>query len=141
MYKCKHFNIWELVPKQVYHDRGDKAWALLDVNMLMTIDFLRERFGKITINDWYWNGRNQWRGLRTSDSPYYSKYSQHSFGRAFDLIFHETTAEKVRQDIKDNPNLFGYRSITSYEEGTSWLHIDNRNTQRLLTFPAPITHV
>lgn len=105
----------------------------------MTIDALREKYGSITINDWSYGGTNESRGLRTPESKYYSPYSQHSFGRAMDLIFKYTTAEQVRQDILANPNDPAFIYITSFEEGTSWLHIDVRNVERVLTFPAPIT--
>lgn len=136
-YKCVHFDIWELVSKEVYEERGEKAWQLLDVRMLMVIDLLRQKYGKITINDWKWGGKNQSRGLRTPSSKYYRKYSQHTYGRAFDLIFHDITAEEVRQDILKNPESKLYKYITSFEENTSWLHIDTRNCDRILTFPIP----
>ena len=98
---------------------------------------LRNKYGSITINDWSWGGKNHWRGLRTSDSKYYSTYSQHSFGRAFDLIFKDTTAEAVRQDILANPDQWDFRFINSFEEGVSWLHFDVRNCDRVLTYPIP----
>lgn len=138
IYKCKYFKIYELVPKAVYEARGEKAWQLLDENILRTIDKLREKYGRITINDWKWGGKNQWRGLRTADSKYFSQYSQHTFGRAMDLIFNDITAEDVRQDILRDLNSELYKYITSFEEGTSWLHIDTRNCDRILTYPIPI---
>ena len=81
-YKCKHFKIQELVSKQVYKDRGQKAWQLLDIHLLMTIDNLRNNHGRIIVNDWHRGGKNESRGLRTPDSPHYSTYSQHRFNRA-----------------------------------------------------------
>jgi len=77
--------------------------------------------------------------LRTSDSKYYSAYSQHSFGRAMDLIFKDTTAEQVRQDILATKSHPDFLFINSFEENTSWLHIDVRNVDRILTFPVPLT--
>lgn len=139
MYIPTHFGIKELVSEGTYKVRGEKAWALLDDRALHTIDMLREKYGSITINDWSWGGKNHWRGLRTVDSKYFSTYSQHSFGRAFDLIFKNVSAQSVRDDIKANPNDPAFRFINSYEEGTSWLHIDCRNVQRVLTFPVPMT--
>lgn len=134
MYTTKWFKIEELVPPQVYKDRGDKAWQLLDDRLLMTLDRLREKYGSMTINNWSYGGNREWSGLRTSDSPYYSKYSQHTYGKAFDIIFKHVTAEKVRQDISANPDAFAFELINSFEEGTSWLHIDCRNAPRLYTF-------
>lgn len=138
MYKCKYFNIKELVSEGTYKRRGEKAWQLLDDRMLQTIDLLREKYGSVTINDWSWGGNNHWRGLRTSDSPYYSTYSQHSFGRAADLIFKDVTAEAVRVDILANPNDAAFQFINSLEENTSWLHFDVRNCKRVLTYPIPM---
>ena len=40
MYNCKYFAIHELIPPQVYRDRGEKAWELLDPDMLRTLDLL-----------------------------------------------------------------------------------------------------
>jgi hypothetical protein len=130
MRECKHFKIYELVPQHVYEDRGEKAWALLDDRALIFADYLREQFGSATINDWWWLGKNQWRGVRTSGSPYYRPYSQHSFGRALDIIFKGTSAENVRTWLKENVTEWqvdtGIMSIT-LEEGVGWLHIDFRN--------------
>lgn len=137
MYKCRNFGIKELVSKGTYDIRGEKSWQLFDSRLLETIDMLRDKYGKTTINDWSWGGTSHWRGLRTADSKYYSAYSQHSFGRAADLIFNDVTAESVRQDILANPNDPVFKYINSFEEGTSWLHIDVRNVDRILTFPIP----
>ena len=136
MYKCEHFIIQELVDDETYEYRGEKAWELLDDRLLMTLDFLRNRYGKMTINNWRWtiDGARKWSGLRTPDSPWYSMYSQHSYGRAADIIFANITAEEVRQDISDNPDDIDFQYINSYEEDTSWLHIDVRNTNRIKTF-------
>lgn len=132
MYKCKYFTIHELVPPDIYHGYGERAWQFLDDRSLMMLDSLREKFGSTTVNSYYWGGEREWSGLRTSDSPYYSPTSQHSFGRAFDCIFRNTDAETVRQYILRNPEEFPY--ITSMELGVSWLHFDCRNVDPIFTF-------
>ena len=134
MYKTNHFTITELVPPQVYEERGDKAWSLLDDRALKTLDTLRDKFGITTVNSWSWNGDRKWSGLRTPDSPYYSKYSQHSFGREFDCIFRDKTAEEVREYILDNQEEFPH--IRGLELGVSWLHFDvgNRPGDGIYTF-------
>jgi hypothetical protein len=134
MYRCDYFSIHELVPPNVFHDRGDKAWELLDKKLLLTLDMLRERYGSITLNDYYWGGDREWSGLRTPDSPYYSPYSQHTFGRAGDCIFKHKTAEEVRKEILDNPGDADFRLIHSVELGVSWLHFDVRNCTRIKTY-------
>lgn len=133
-YECKHFNIVELVPRQVYRDRGDKAWELLDQNMLKVLDQLRDKFGPMVINNWHSGGDREWSGLRTLDSPYYKPYSQHSFGRAFDIIPTTITVDSLREHIITNQEL--YPQIGGVELNVSWLHIDGRNHQGILTFRA-----
>lgn len=127
MYQCKHFIIEELVPPHVYEERGRKAWELLDERMLRTIDAIRDHFGvSCTINNWKWGGNRKWSGLRTAESPYYSPYSQHTFGRAFDMLVGDLDAEEVRQEIlKHREEKFPH--ISGMELNISWLHIDCRN--------------
>lgn len=134
MYTCTHFAIHELVPQNVFHARGEKAWQLLDERLLKTLDRLRERYGSITVNNWYWGREREWSGLRTKDSPYYSDYSQHTFGRAADCLFKKYTAEKIRQDILANPDDPAFELIGSIELGVSWLHFDVRNCDRIMTY-------
>ena len=133
-YRCKHFKLHELVPRETFEKRGNKAWELIDVRVLITIDNLRERYGSMTINNWSWGGDREWSGLRTPDSPWYSTYSQHTYGRAADCIFQDTTAELVRQDILADKNHSDFELINSLELGTSWLHFDVRNSDRIKTF-------
>lgn len=132
MYKCEYFNIHELVPKYIYQMRGEKAWSLLDDRALITLDKLRGMFGPMIVNDYRWGGERQWSGLRTSESPHYSPYSQHSFGRAFDVIFNEVSVEHVRRFVLDSPTLFPY--INAIELDVSWFHFDTRNCERIFTF-------
>ena len=134
MYKTKHFTITELVPPDVYEARGDRAWSLLDDRALETLDALRDKFGKTTVNNWQWNGFRKWSGLRTPGSPYFSKYSQHTFGRAFDCIFAETTAEEVREYVLEHQDEFPH--IRGIELDVTWLHFDvgNRPGDDIYTF-------
>ncbi|MEY8247318.1 MAG: D-Ala-D-Ala carboxypeptidase family metallohydrolase [Bermanella sp.] len=133
MYECAYFDIKELVSKKVFVDRGQRAWGLLDERALITLDALRKRFGPITVNDWAWGGVNQYRGLREPGCQIGATYSQHRFGRAFDCIFKNTSAQAVREYIMADPDEFPY--ISALELNTSWLHFDVRNTgPALLTF-------
>ena len=130
-YIPRYFKIQELVPPKVYKDRGIKAFHLLDDRLLYTLDELRDDFGPMTINNWTFGGNRQWSGLRTSDAPMYSKYSQHSYGRAADILFSESSVNDVRAEIMKN-NKYCY--IRALELNTSWLHIDVRNCDKLFTF-------
>lgn len=132
MYKPKYFQPFEFVSRSVFNKRGEKSLQLLDDRILMTADFLRERYGPITINNWYWGGDRVDSGLRTSTSNIGSDLSQHRFGRALDMLFQNVSVEEVREDILKNPEKYPY--VTATELGTSWLHIDCRNTTPILTF-------
>lgn len=133
MYKPNHFSVHELVSQETYEKWGEKALMFLDDRALMTLDALREKFGPITVNNWFWDGPRQWSGLRTESSPYGSQYSQHRFGRAFDCVFSNVDDEHVRQYILANPDEFPY--INSIELGTpGWLHFDVRNCKRIKTY-------
>jgi len=134
MYKCNHFAIHELVPRNVFEDRGEKAWELLDDRLLITLDRLRERYGSMTVNNWYWGKDREWSGLRTKESPFYSPYSQHTFGRAADCLFFKTSVEQVRQDILSMPTDSAFELIGSVELGVSWLHFDIRNCDRIKAY-------
>lgn len=134
MYQCKWFKIFELVPPFVYLARGDKAWQLLDARACATLDRLRERYGPATVNNYYWGGDRKWSGLRTPASPYYRPYSQHTFGRACDMVFRSATAEEVRRDILGNPDHPDFAYINSVELGVSWLHFDVRNCDRVMVY-------
>ena len=129
MIKASHFAIHELIPPKVYSRFGNtKGWTLLDPALIELVDALRGRYGSATINNYKWGGDRSWSGLRTLDSPWYSPYSQHSFGRAADMIFKNATAEEVRQDIIANPAEFLKISPSiALEEGVSWCHVDVRN--------------
>jgi hypothetical protein len=137
MYVPKHFILQEYLPPVLYQllvnrKRLSSGWELLDDRLLRTDDQLRERFGKITINNWVWGGKRLWSGIRTFGSPYYSVTSQHPYGRASDKLFLESSIDDVRAYILDNPDEFPH--LTSLELDTAWLHSDTRNCQRIKTY-------
>lgn len=130
----KHFKIYELVDKETYKIRGERAWELISPLLIESIDKIKERFpkGTMTINNWYWKGNRSWSGIRTKESSYYSAYSQHTFGNAIDAVFSEYSAEEVRKDIINNPDI--YPHIKGIETDISWLHIDVRNRETVSIF-------
>ena len=154
MYRSNYFSIQEYVPPRVYAQRGERAWQLLDDRLLRSDHALRKKFGAIIINNWHsqhliervqevytnwgvsWNPVREWSGLRTVDSPYYSEFSQHPFGRASDKIFLDVTVAEVREYILKHQDEFPL--IMSLELDTKWLHHDVRNCDRILTYkPKP----
>jgi hypothetical protein len=132
MYIPKYFATHELVPQETFERWGERSLMFMDSRILENADKLRERYGSITINNWFWGGDRQWSGLRTESTPYGSQYSQHRFGRALDHIFADVTAEEVRQDILQHPEQFSL--VTSIELNTGWLHADCRNVYRIQTY-------
>ena len=132
MYKCKHFIIQELVPKDIYEKYGEQAWQFLDERALITLDALREYYGKIVINDWNWGGKNQYRGFRPPNCTIGAKLSQHRFGRAFDCILRQNGINHGRDFILEHPDYFPY--INAIEMDVNWLHLDVRNCKRIMKF-------
>lgn len=150
MYRPEHFIIQELVPPDIFRQRGKKAWELLDPRMLATIDQLRGRFGPMYINTWHSPtlikayGIRQHSGLRTLDFyierygkrrgkvQYRKSFSQHKYGRAFDALFRDFRAEEIRAYVRANRHEFPY--LTAIEDNVSWFHGDVRNTTALKVF-------
>ncbi len=59
-------------------------------------------------------------------------FSQHFYGRAFDMKFMKVSAEDVRQYINAHPEEFP--ELMSMELATSWFHGDTRNCVRIKTY-------
>ena len=137
-YIPKHFEPYELIPKETYRilDRRNelyKVWWLFDPRILMTADRIWEHYSsvsnKLVCNTWWWGGKSHYRGWRPPGCSTGAEHSQHRFGRALDLIPTKVSVEEIRQEIKAGES-FG--SITCIEDDISWLHIDCRNYQGLL---------
>ena len=133
--RCRHFKIWELVPQNYYEGYSEyKLWWLFDDRALLTLDMLRDQYGEMIINNWRSGGQYQYRGFRPANSTTGSEFSQHKYGRAFDIKFLDIPVGVVQQDCIDKKyDCFKY--ITAIELNTSWLHFDCRNYEGdLLTF-------
>jgi len=132
--KSKHFKIQELVPKEMYETmHEDLLWNMLDSKLIISIDAIKEHFpkGLMIINNYAWGGDREWSGIRTKDSKYYSEGSRHSIGKAVDIVFSQYSTEEVRNYILDTPEYFAYiKGI----EVASWLHIDVRDSQKVVVF-------
>lgn len=136
-YKPKHFKPEELVSRAAFEKLGAaRVLRYFDPRILMMADKLAELFnydhngkkiGSATINNWLWGGNRQFSGLRLPGEPHYKEFSDHSFGRALDIVFSAIDAQSVRDFIEDNAEMFPY--ITFIEEGSSitWLHISCSN--------------
>lgn len=123
---AKNFIIQELVPKTVYDARGQRAWQLIDQRLIANLNELRRALGiPLTVNNWHSGGARDQSGLRIVGQEYYKPYSQHSFGRAVDIIC-AIDADEIRRRIEDEVILLTHPAC--FEEGVSWLHMDVRNT-------------
>lgn len=130
MYIPEHFKMQELVPPDVFADRGELSITLLDERVLRTLDQLRKSFGICVVNNWHTVGGNYCEsGLRTPYSKNYSATSQHTFGRAMDCKFKNHTAAEVRKEVISNRILYPW--ITFMEDEVTWFHFDVRNANRI----------
>lgn len=130
IYRPEFFRLEELVPPEVFEQRQDKAWELLDSRMLRTLDQLRDEFGPIVINDWHAGGRFVESGFRVGNTSTGARLSQHKFGRGFDLKFKQNEPAAVAKFIQENRKSFPFlTTIEDPERTKSWLHIDNRNNE------------
>ena len=132
-------NLWldEYIPKELYLKLEHKPHiliGLLDKRLIYADQRLRNHFGPVTINNWWYGGERNWSGIRTPDSPYYSPTSQHN-GRASDKVFGYFPAEEVRDYIKMHYLSLG---ITCIEANVSWIHSDvrwTRSNKLLIVYP------
>ena len=128
MYKPKNFELYELLPKNIYEETmryGETRWQWFDNRLLITLQALRDKEGKIILNDWYWGGKHQYRVFRPFNCEIGALWSMHKSFKAADCIFVETTAERVRTRFLENPG--NYSFITCVETEISWFHFDVRN--------------
>ncbi|MFA7542796.1 MAG: hypothetical protein WCY84_00340 [Candidatus Cloacimonadaceae bacterium] len=132
--KAKYFEIREFVSPAVYQRFQHNAWWFIDPRLIESADAIREHFGPMIINDWACGGAFRYRGLRSSldaDAPR-GDFSMHRFGRALDAHFVSASVEEVRSYILANQSRFPH--IKGLELNVSWLHIDTRNSENLITF-------
>lgn len=128
MYKCRHFALQELVPPEVYDDRGNAAWELLDPALLFAIDSIRDAHGKVLINNWHSGGTLKYRGFRPADCKVGATYSQHRYGRAADITPLQADLATVYKAICDGviPGITTVENLDATLSG-NWIHVDTRN--------------
>lgn len=127
IYKCRHFDLQELVAPEIYAERASRAWELLDVYALVTFDQLRDKFGPIVINDWHHDGLFKYSGLRPWDCETGAKWSDHKYGRAGDLKPLRATPQEMYAYILAHQDEFPYlRSLENIGKTPSWVHVSTR---------------
>lgn len=123
----KYFCLEELVDKPLIDFYGAGALKFVDRGMALCIDRLRDTVGPIVINDWHIGGKYFESGVRLPISNTGARYSQHKFGRAFDLKPKSISLQQLYQHITQNATR--YPQITAIENPLhtpTWLHVDGR---------------
>lgn len=138
MYRCRHFDIEELVPPETLQGLGEaKCWWLFDQDGLKTLDALREAFDRpLVINDWKWGGLLRYSGFRPPSCTEGAEFSQHRFGRAFDVKVEGKQSLELSDQLRAHIRQFRHRYtwIRCLETDITWCHIDGRNHDQFLEF-------
>lgn len=105
-YTPKYLKPHELVDKATYNkakSMGKLHYIYWQFNplVLITADMLRERFGAVTVNNWYTGGSFQERGLRSSSTSTGATFSAHKVGAALDCNFKDASAAEVRRVMRE----------------------------------------
>jgi len=131
MYSLKHFQVYELVPPEIYAKMGSQALSLFDEKALMMLDNFRDFVGKpVVINNWHAGGPFAHRGWRSlgdemKANPNSKGHSAHQAGEAFDADVQGMTAEEVRKKILDDINNPLTDLINRLEGLVTWVHFDH----------------
>jgi len=129
-YKPDNFKLYELIPQEYFErwkDFQHKVWQAWDYRVLYTLQKLRDRYGKMRMNNWYWGGPNQFKGWRPLDYEGLDNLSMHKWFKAADPTPTEENSEKVRQDVLADPFCEDFKYITCIEMNITWVHFDVRN--------------
>ena len=138
MYKCKWFEISELVPPELMTLPEDYLWKLFDENLLKVIDRLRDNLKvSITINNWKSNGQYRLSGFRPKNCAIGAPNSCHKTGKACDMKFNGISIYTAYDHIINNQHL--YPEIKRIEDPNVtkiWLHIDTKvtNSNKIYVF-------
>lgn len=123
----KNFYLHELVDKTTYERFGDFSQRFLDKDTVNVLQFFRDRYGSTTVNNWRQGGNFQYRGFRPPNCTIGGMFSQHKYGRAFDINCKNATPDEIREDILKNEYDFILQGLTRIEDGDfapTWMHFD-----------------
>lgn len=121
-------NFWleEFVSKAIYKKWGDASIWFIDPRLPLLFQFIRDRHGSVTVNNWKWGGDRNYSGFREPTCKVGAKLSQHRFGRAGDGLVNNL--DEVWEDIEKNFDLYKKYGLTTIEKNVTWLHGDMRWT-------------
>lgn len=138
MFKRGNFDLEELIPKDEFNFHGEEGWLLLDERLVVTNQYLRDKFGPITINNWHKGGDRSLSGYRPINCQTGAKRSYHKRGQAVDQIYHNESAAYVRDYILTHQAEFPYVTFMEDYPGMSWVHLGFNLTERTLDASKPI---
>jgi len=129
----QNFYLDEFICPEIYSARGEKAKSLIDIRIVLAVQFLRDTIGKpIHINNWWNGGSLDERGLRVPDTGTGARWSQHKYGRGCDFHVEGLKPSQVHAVILQNEEMLITRQwITVLEDvrdTPTWVHIDCRYT-------------
>lgn len=142
MYKCKHFEIRELVSKDVYKFYKPKygenfIWCFFDNDVLADIDTIREQYGSgLVINNWAAGGQYNESGLRSNvDSLVKSKKTPylggHNLAKGFDLKPLDKNYKRLYSviwELMNNGRLKKLKRLENINSTPTWVHVDGLET-------------
>lgn len=127
----ENFFLEEFIPNDIYLDNKDNCLRLIDSRIITIAQYLRDKFGSLTINDWNIGGHYSESGFRRFDTNTGAQFSQHKYGRAIDCKFKDKTPKEVSEYILNNQSEFldiGLTVLENVNKTTTWLHCDCRTT-------------
>lgn len=129
IYRCKYFIVQELVPPELYAERGERSWELLDSGLLITLDAYRERFGAIVVNDWHSGGTFKESGLRLPTTATGARFSMHKFGGAADCKPKNVPVRHMYDYVLAHPDEFPHiNRVENIAATPTWFHSDTGNS-------------
>jgi hypothetical protein len=133
-----YFAAHEVVDKQTYNKFRDESWQFFDTETLHTLLVLREGIDKpFDINNWFWGGSYDERGLRTNLSDIVKGknrknilyLSGHVLGKAFDFKVRGMDSEDVRNWIVAHSDEMPCKIRLEHHlngKPISWVHFDTK---------------
>lgn len=129
----KRFVPQELVCSHVYKKYGSGSLVFLDIRLVRTVLFIREKMGlPIISNNWHKGGDFSQRGFRcnlcsliaqpTKSGKLY--LTAHGLGKALDFNVVGKTAQQVREWLDAHAGELPYP--IRVEDDVTWVHIDVR---------------
>lgn len=121
------FYLSEFLPRNVYDTFGLRGITLIDERTLILAQFFRNWFGPSTINNWYDGGQYNESGYRAPKTKTGAEYSQHKFGRAFDVKVAGKKPVDIYHEILAHEKEFMQAGLTRMEIvdfTPTWNHLD-----------------